>query len=164
MLRFLAAVGIVALSLPAQEKPVSDNGYKVDYQIREENAKARRYTMLLDANGNGSFRVGTKVPYATSLSPSGVGTAYSYIDTGVNINTKVRTHGPMAPGKISLNAEIEISAAQPSEKGSPNPTVANVRVNVSTLISPRKPTLIASIEDPSTMRKFDIEATITPIE
>jgi len=157
-----AALCLLAATFPvqAQDAPRGPESYKIDYQIREEGGKSRRYSMLLDSSGNGAFRVGTKVPYATSLAPNGVGTSFNYMDTGVNITTRLR---PGPSGKLSLHSEIELSASQSPDK-TPNPVVSNIKAVVSSFLTPKKPTVIASIEDPTTTRKFDVEVTVTPVE
>lgn len=162
MIRTLLVVGCLAsLGLVGQEKQQIET-YKVDFQIREDGAaKPRRYTILTDSAGQGRFRVGTKVAYATALSPTGVPTSYSYMDIGVSINVRAR---PAAAGKVAMNADVEITSVQAQEKMAPNPSVSNVRTDINAQITPKKPTLVASIEDPSTSKKFDVEVTVTPIE
>lgn len=162
MLRNLLVAGcLLVASLLGQEK-LQVETYKVDFQIREDSAaKPRRYTIMTDTGGQGRFRVGTKVAYATALSPTGVPTSYSYMDIGISINVRVR---PGSPGKVALNADVEITSVQSQEKMGPNPSVSNVRTDINAQVTPKKPTLMASIEDPSTSKKFDVEVTVTPIE
>jgi len=68
----LALVSLLAPILPvhAQEKTAEPTVYKVEFAIRDGSQAAtqagRRYTMLVGANEKGIFRVGEKVPYATS--------------------------------------------------------------------------------------------------
>lgn len=162
MIRTLLVVGcLAALGLVAQDRPQIET-YKVDFQIREDGAaKPRRYSIMTDSAGQGRFRVGTKVAYATALSPTGVPTSYSYMDIGISINVRVR---PGSAGKVGLNADVEITSVQSQEKMGPNPSVSNVRTDINAQVTPKKPTLVASIEDPSTSKKFDVEVTVTPIE
>lgn len=162
MMRNLLVAGcLLTACLLGQDKPPIET-YKVDFQIREDGvAKPRRYTIMTDSTGQGRFRVGTKVAYATALSPTGVPTSYSYMDIGVSINVRVR---PGATGKVALNADVEITSVQAQEKMAPNPSVSNVRTDINAQVTPKKPTLMASIEDPSTSKKFDVEVTVTPVE
>jgi hypothetical protein len=126
--------------------------------------------MVVSANEKGIFRIGEKVPYATSSFQPGIGGAgpqplmqYTYLDTGVNIECRLRELN----GKITLNADLDISAVRQHEKtdtlNPPNPPVAAIRLGVSTLMSPGKPTQIVSMDDPVTMKKFDVEATVTKL-
>jgi hypothetical protein len=144
----------------SQERPTGGEAYQVDYVIKEEGAKIRKCSLVLEAGGSGSFRLGAKTPIGSAFAANGVATQFQYLDTGLNVNARVR-HG--APGKILLGTEIEISAPQtgPDKNVGANPTLSSVRVSVNSSLTPGKMTKIASLEDPSATRKFDIEATIT---
>jgi hypothetical protein len=171
----LALASLLAPILPvhAQEKTAEPAVYKVEFAIRDGSQAAqtgRRYTMVVSANEKGIFRIGEKVPYATSSLQPGIGGAgpqplmqYTYLDTGVNIECRLRELN----GKITLNADLDISAVRQHGKtdtlNPPNPTVAAIRLGVSTLMSPGKPTQIVSMDDPVTMKKFDVEATVTKL-
>jgi hypothetical protein len=161
----------------AQEKKESVDAsvYKVEFTIRDCSDAAaksgRRYTMLVDTSGKSEFRIGNKVPYAAGsfqpgiagpgISPQ-VSTQYTYLDTGVNIDCWLRESN----GMLALRANIDISAVVEHPKSAqvnpPNPTVASIRLSgARALLTPGKPALIASIDDPVTMRKLDVEATVT---
>jgi hypothetical protein len=160
---FACAALLVAAILPAaaQEKNAPTAVYKVEYRIRDGSDAAskngRRYTMLLDTTGRGTFKVGERVPVA-----SGANTQFSYLDVGVNIDTNVKEQD----GKVGLFSSMDISTLverkqQPGSAVLPNPTVAQIRIVVTTQVVPGKPTLIASIDDPVTQHHFDIEAVVT---
>jgi len=174
----LALFSLLAPILPAdaqQDKAAEPAVYKVEFAIRDGSQAAaqagRRYTILVGANEKGFFNVGDKVPYATSSFQPGVGSAgpqplmqYTYLDTGVNIECRVAELN----GKIMLNAQLDISAIhqhdKPAAMNPPNPTVAAIRLGViRALMSPGKPTQIVSMDDPVTMKKFDVEATVTKL-
>ncbi len=143
--------------------------YKAEFTIRDGSqaaAKGRRYTMFVGTNEKGFFRVGDKVPYATNSFQPGVGTAttqYTYLDTGVNIECRLHE----SDGKVSVNADFDISAVALNERAAspttPNPTVSSMRLGIHALLNPGKPTQVAFIDDPVSMRKFEIEATITKV-
>jgi hypothetical protein len=172
----LALVSLLAPTFPAdaQEKTAEPAVYKVEFAIRDGSQAAaqtgRRYTMVVSASEKGIFRIGEKVPYATSSFQPGVGGTgpqplmqYTYLDTGVNIECRIRELN----GKITLNADLDISAVRQHEKtdtlNPPNPTVAAIRLGVSTLMSPGKPTQTVSMDDPVTLKRFDVEATVTKL-
>jgi hypothetical protein len=146
----------------------------VEFNIRDGSEAAaksgRRYTMLVDTNGHGTFQIGDKVPYATGSFQPGIGgtginpavnTQYSYLDTGVNIDCHLRESN----GKVALSAQINVATVTRGDKNAatdpPNPTVASIHIGVSALLNAGKPALLASINDPVTMRKFDVEVTLT---
>jgi hypothetical protein len=157
-----ALVAAAILPAAAQEKNAAPVAvYKVEYRIRDGSDAAskngRRYTMLMDTTGRGTFKVGDRVPVA-----SGANNQFSYLDVGVNIDTNVKEQD----GKVGLFSSMDISTLverkqQPGSLAAPNPTVAQMRIIVSTQVVPGKPTLIASIDDPVTQHHFDIEATVT---
>ncbi|MGC9969132.1 MAG: hypothetical protein ABSE56_00950 [Bryobacteraceae bacterium] len=166
------------VSLRAQEKKesVTPGVYRVEFNIRDGSEAAakvgRRYAMLIAANGKGTFRVGNRVPIATGgLQPGGgtegsskLYTQYQYFDIGVNIDCRLRELN----GKVDLNADIDVSTIVEHEKGAaaipPNPTVASIRLSVGTILDLGKPALVASIDDPVTMRRFDVQATVTKVD
>jgi len=173
----LIFANLLALTLPvfSQEKkePAESAVYKVEFIIHDGSdaiAKAgRRYIMLIETGGKGTFRAGNRVPYATGSFQPGPGapgvsplvaTQYQYVDTGVNIDCRLRN----SSGKVSLNADIDVSTiVQRDQRAAtipPNPTVASIRIGVNAVLNAGKPTLVASIDDPVTMRKFDVEAVV----
>lgn len=163
----LIFASLLASTLPvrAQEKkdPVTAGVYRVEFNIRdgsEAAAKAgRRYAMLIEANGQGTFRVGNRVPIASGGVQPGQG-GFQYFDVGVNIDCRLRESN----GKVDLNANIEISTIVEHEKAVAAPTVSSIRLNVSAILGLGKPALVASIDDPVTMRKFNVEATVTKVD
>lgn len=159
--------------LQAQEKREDSNTaqYKVELQIQDNADTAakgtRRYTMMIDTNGKGTFRVGNRIPYVSGSYLPGqkepAATQYQYVDVGVNIDTRLRDAGG---GKVSLNSDIEISALVQKPAGatvSANPTISSLRMTLNTVMAPGEPVLVASVDDPITMRKFDVEATVTKV-
>jgi len=172
------ALGLVPLlalvpQAHAQEKKAATGPtYKVDVRIRDGSDAAsrngRRYTMLIDAGGRGTFRVGERVPVATgSFQPGAAGasplvnTQFTYLDTGVNIDSRLQEDN----GKVLLSSTVDISMIvehkQPGTQILPNPTVAQVRLDVNATLVPGKPAVVASIDDPVTQRKLEVEATVT---
>jgi hypothetical protein len=164
------------LPLAAQEKPASStNVYRVEYRIRDGSDAAakngRRYTMLIGNRDKGTFKLGERVPVASGSFQPGAGasplvnTQFTYIDVGVNIDAILAEEN----GKVTLNSNLDIStlvehkAPQPSPI-LPNPTVAQIKIAEISVLTPGKPTLVASIDDPVTQRKFDVEVTVTKVD
>lgn len=170
----LALVSLLASVLHAQERPGEPAAYKVEFTIRDGSQAAaqagRHYTMLVGANEKGYFNVGDKVPYATSSFQPGVGSAgpplgmqYTYLDTGVNIECRITEMN----GKITLITQLDISSIHQHDKAvsmnPPNPMVAQIRLGARALMSSGKPLRIVSMDDPVTMKRFDVEATVTKL-
>jgi hypothetical protein len=172
-MRTSAALALAALLMPlpaiyAQQPQNSTSPalYKVEFTIHDGSdaaAKAaRHYTLLTDANEKAVLKVGNRVPIATGSSAGGTVTQYTYIDVGVNIECVLRDMG----GKIAMHGTVDLSTitqhdAAPGAANPPNPTVGQTRLELNTAVTPGRPTVVAAIEDPATMRQFQVEATVT---
>lgn len=176
IVKLSAVMVLVASALPlaAQEKRESParSFYTVELNIRDGAPGAaengRRYSMMLDNEGRGSFRVGTRVPYVTGTfqAPQGqtatTQNQYSYFDAGVNIDCRVREVGQY----LALNGQVDISSVIPPDKtgAGPNPTINSLRLDMSALLKPGKTSTVATVNDPVTMRRFELDATVTKVE
>lgn len=149
--------------------------YKVELTMRDAgdvSAKAgRHYTMLIDARGAGSFKIGDRMPVASGSFQPGVGgagvnplvnTQFTYVDVGVNINCHLE---PVGEGRVELRTDLDISNATPSKTpGISNPVIGQLKLTVNSLLTPGKRTAIAAVDDPVTNHRFDIEALVTKAE
>jgi hypothetical protein len=132
--------------------------YKVDFLIRDSGdagAKTgRKYSIVLNEREKGTFKVGNRVPMA-----AGAGnTQFTYIDVGVNLDCLVAEQD----GKVQLRSDLDLSTAVNQEKNpTPNPTISQIRLNIQTTLTPGKPSVVASFDDPVTSRKFEVEANVT---
>jgi len=163
---------LTTLCLCAQDKPADMTVYRVEFNIHDGSDAAgkagRRYVILVEGNDKGVFRVGQRVPYATgsfqSNSGSPMTTQFSYADVGVNIECRVNEIGP----RMRLRSTLDLSTlVQHDKNGGPpalSPTIGQLRIEVNALVPPGKPSVVASIDDPVTLRKFDVEATVTRVD
>ena len=147
--------------------------FKVEFRIRDgSDAKsARRYTMLIESTGRGTFKIGERVPVASGSFQPGVGgvgvspmlnTQFSYVDVGVNIETKISRQDDW----IAMVSTLDISTIveHKQQAGAPavsNPTIAQIHIALNALVPLGKPTLVASVDDPVTHQRFDVEALVT---
>jgi len=154
----LLAALLAPLAVAQNGRP---NGvYRADFTIRDSGdagAKmGRKYSMVLNARVKGQFKVGNRIPMATSSQPGS--TQFTYVDVGVNIDCVVDEQD----GKIGMHSDMDMSTAVMSEKApSANPTISQIRLNIDTTLTPGKPTVVASFDDPVTSRKFEVETTVT---
>ncbi len=175
-LLFLTTLLIPALPVIGQEKASDAGVYKVEFNIHDGSDAAartgRRYVIMIEGNERGVFRVGQKVPYATGSFQPGVvsasvtpmvSTQFNYAEVGVNIDCRINEFN----GKIRMKATLDLSTVVQHEKISPPippmPIIGQLRIEVNALVNPGKPTLVASVDDPVTLRKFDVEATVTKL-
>jgi len=172
---FLSTLLIPILPVSGQEKAGADSGvYKVEFNIHDGSDAAaktgRRYTIMIEANERGIFRVGQKVPYASGSFQAGVGSTgatplvqYNYAEIGVNIECRISEIN----GRVHMKATLDLSTVVQHDKSNaqvpPMPIIGQLRVDVNALVNPGKPAIVASIDDPVTLRKFDVEATVTKV-
>jgi hypothetical protein len=165
-----AMLPLLSLSLSAQDKKEPNRGtYKVEFNLRDASqpgaGAGRHYSMVLEDQAHGSFRIGNRVPVANQSQHAGdaalVSTQYSYVDVGVNIECSLRE---IEGARLGMRASIDISSVVPPDKLAAtggHPVIGQLKIGVDTLLDPGKPTVVASIDDPITARKFDVEATVT---
>ena len=172
---FCLAIPIVR----AQDRQSATNNsfYQVKFTIQDNSdptAKAvRQYTMVTAANRKAVFKVGDRVPLATTAAfqpaTGGTGinpivnTQFTYLDVGVTIECLVADAG----GKIAMHGNIDLSTVERHEGrsgGQPNPTVGQTRIELDTAVNPGKPEVVAAIDDPVNMRKLEVQATVTKLD
>jgi len=147
--------------LAAATKPVAV--YRVDYTIREmEDGKvlnSRKYMLMAESDGRAQSRVGNRVPITLEKGPT-------YDNVGMNIDCHVRERDDV----ILLGTRIEFSSVVPPEQAPtpsvnyPNPVFRSVSSDVTAAVSLGKPTLIGSMDDVTSNRRFEIEATVTKVK
>jgi hypothetical protein len=159
---FLAALLAMPLCAQSQQRDL----YKVEFTIRDTGdaggKTGRKYSLLVYAREKAVFKIGNRVPVATSSSSGGMtNTQFTYVDVGVNIDVSLSEEGA---GRTGMHAEMDLSSAISNEK-SPgmSPTISQIRLSISTSTPPGKPTVVASFDDPVTSRKFDVEALVTKV-
>jgi hypothetical protein len=144
------------------EKPAAT--YRLDFSINElENGKkinARRYlqTVTTQPEFDRSFRelkIGSRVPVEVGNGQ------FQYIDIGTNISSRLY---PRAD-ELMLDAKAEISnVAAPSEDAkSLHPIVRQMVIGGSMALTPGKPLVIGSVDDPSSTHTFQLEVTATKL-
>ena len=162
----LACLALLALPLLAQPRDV----YKVEltmHDATDASAKAgRRYLILLDSRNKGTFKIGNREPVATgSFAPSAgagnplVNTQFTYVDLGVNIDCQLEPIDNDT--RMDLRVDLDVSGAMPPKSPVPNPVISQLKLSMRAIVVPGKRTIIASIDDPVTNRKFDVEALVT---
>ena len=156
MAAVLLGPGLVA---HAQDRP-----YKVDFTIRDTGdaggKTGRKYSMLVSSGHKTTFKVGNRVPVVTGSAGSGGNVQYTNVDVGLNIDCSVSDSN----SNLTVHADLDISTAVMPEKGAnaaPTPTISQIKLSLDTALTPGKPTVVASFDDPVTSRKFDVDLAIT---
>jgi hypothetical protein len=173
----LSLLAMMAPLAPAQDSQ-GPRVYKVELTIHDGTDSAartgRRYSLLMEATGKGSFKIGNRVPVATGSFSPGVGgvgvnplvnTQFTFVDVGVNIDCLLQNG---SGDKMTLQTDLDLSTIIPPDKTTAaavanNPTISQLKIHNVSTISLGKPTTVVTVDDPVTMRKFDVEATITRV-
>jgi hypothetical protein len=157
-MRLMLWFALVA-ALSAQENR-GPQVYRVDFTIRdaaEAAAKApRRYSMLIEAGqANTSVRSGNRIPLP-------VGQNTQYHDVGVNIDCRLRESGD----KVTVYGTVEVSAVNPGP--APNsaglPVIASLKSSLTASVTPGKPTVLTSFDDPLAKSRFEVEVLVAPVK
>ena len=180
MMRVLNSCGLkivaVALLLTAagfsqsEQKPASPDTnkvsadsadtYRIDVTIREmqdgKSISSRNYsTLIRDGRyiAPRTIRVGSRLP---------VGTPVNYLDVGTNLTVRAWK----LEGQLILSMTVEVSSIAPVDPSSTvkladAPVLRQFRTDQEAAIPLGKPTLLNSIDDPSSNHKFQIEVTAT---
>lgn len=156
---------------PKAEKPAETGplgAYKLDFVFREvqdgKTVNTRSYMMILEDNRNswGEVKIGSRVPVVTGSNPN----AWQYLDVGTNINCRIsnRIQRPLVP----LNCTVEVSSfSLPEQKptaGGANPVINQIKSNVPAVVAEGKQTVITTIDDPNSTRRYEIALTATKTE
>ena len=87
-------------------------------------------------------------------------TQYTYVDVGVSIECTVGDRN----GTLMINGNMDISTiAHEAAAPGANPTISQTKLQLETAADLGKPTVVAAIDDPVTMRQFQVQATVTRV-
>ena len=144
--------------------------YRLDYVIHElDNGKPinqRKYSLSVLATRGpakdwGRVRVGRRVPVATSGRPTGEPTSVQYMDVGVSLDCSLREDA----GGLLLETSVEMSSVVTGgELAVPGaPVTRQARSNMTSAITPGKPTIIGNLDDVDSTHSYQIEVTVTKL-
>lgn len=148
---------------PAAEKPVKPVSiYRLEFTVREvEDGKrlnSRSYVMSVQDGDTGRIRVGNKIPYNTGKDQ------FQYYDVGINIDCRLRDHDSFI---LLEGASIDISSVVKDEStaaGTLNPVLRQARASVTAAVTPGKPTMVTSLDDVSSNRRYEVDVTATKVK
>ena len=150
-------------STAIQRVPARDT-YRLEYTITElEDGKklnARSFAVLCEDRGGptrGVLKVGTRFP-VTSLGEAGKPAEVQYLDLGINIEARLDL---TASGELSLQSDFEMSsmAEDPAAHNANFPVIRQFRITSFNAVIPGKPTAIATADDVTTHRQYQIQLT-----
>lgn len=146
-----------AQEVPAEKATKSVSIYRVDFAIHEsEDGKrinTRNYSQLVEEGGWGRIRAGASVPITTE---KGV----QYTDVGINLDCELKERN----GHVRLDLRLEISSFGQEQEGKDRPLLRRIRSDVQTVIPVGKSTVVSSIDDTASKRRYELEVTATKVK
>jgi hypothetical protein len=110
------------------------------------------------------LRSGARYPVATATVDKGA--QFQYLDVGVSIDCRVVERGAY----LELNAVVDSSDIEGADAhGIPNPSIrqspviGQMKSDIRSLIRPGTPTMVSSMEDPASKRRFQLDVTATKL-
>jgi hypothetical protein len=184
LVMFLAAAALIAQDTPpakdttpkkdftAVAKEDAASTYRFAFSVYElvegKRTNQRDYSLLVPADGRGPYskiKIGTKVPIVTGKTEGN--TQYTYTDVGLELEcSAVET----TTNKLSVRIELNFSsiAISPQNANSNSeglgPVFRAITQRLRFVLAPGKPQMIASLDDPNSNKRFQVEVTATKVE
>lgn len=142
--------------------------YRVEFRITElegeKRLNSRTYSLILIGDVKSQLRAGTRVPFSTG-DPSKPGSTFQYLDIGQRIQCRVMSETERT---INLTADLEFTnLALPEQANTAAylpPIVRTFNSETVSMLDLNKPTVISTLDDPSSKHTFQIEVTATRLK
>lgn len=178
---------VCSVAARAQEKavvkdapnPESTSVYKVDFVVAEvedgKRVNARTYTLMMEEGKQARANATTRVPITTgsfapkSASTSGVNplvnTQYQYMDVGLSLTFRFVQQGDylMMSGGYNIDTFAMPETAQ-AGSSLRMPVTRRISSDVGAAILPGKPTIISSVDDTNSKKRYQLEVTATKVK
>lgn len=143
-----------------QEKPITP--YRLDFTISEiEDGKkinARQYSLNINTGDHNNLKIGTRVPVQVKEGEM------QYLDLGTEISADLRERD----NGLALEVRAAMSSfATPENQANPGnsmPLLRQMKIDASTVLSPGRPTIVGSVDDPNSNRQYQLEVTATRLK
>ncbi len=147
------------ISVPRPEKPAAT--YKLDFTLSEledsTRMNSRNYSLLLEEDAWGRTRIGTRVPLSL-----GEGKGVQYMDVGFSLDARVNQR----ENDLRLELRLEANSFVPVEGESTRPrepVLRSMRSELTASVTPGKTTLLTTVDELGSRRRFQVEVTATRI-
>jgi len=145
---------------PVTSAPKPVLAYRLEFSVREvENGKrlnSRNYMMMAEEGDWAKIRVGNRVPYQIAEKQ------YQYTNVGFSIDC--RPHEQEAGVALAITVDFSSVAPQSETAPSFNPVFRSDRTEVQSVVALGKPTLVTSMDDVESNRRYEIEVTATKVK
>lgn len=142
--------------------------YRVDFVLSElvegKKVNSRSYSIVTVDGEYNKLRTGARYPVATGNSGNAIAASFQYLDIGVNIDCHVEERA----GMLQLVATIDSSSASwpdPSNAHSVpgQPIISQIRSDIRPLLRPGVTTMVSSMDDPVSKRRFQFDVTASKV-
>jgi len=144
-----------------EQKPLV--AYRIEFNVREmENGKrlnSRNYMMVVENDNRGMVRVGNRVPYQSGQSGE---KQVQYQDIRMNIDCRPRERGDSVA--LTINLDFTSFAPQTETTLVLPPVSRTESIGVDPIVTLGKPTVVASMDDVASNRRYEIEVTATKVK
>lgn len=167
----LMLASVDGLAQETTKPPAKMSIYQLDFALHENEdgrrVNTRNYMLQFEYGRSGrpapegfggSFgriRSNTKVPVSTDDKQ------VVYMDVGLNIDCDIREADDYVLTDISMRIS---NFADPGQAGSGRPLIREISSVVRTALQPKKPTVVAMIDDAATKRRYELEVTVTKVK
>jgi hypothetical protein len=141
--------------------------YKFDFVISEvedgKRVNSRTYTLMLKENTWGNTNASTRVPVVTGGGSPAAPTQFQYMDVGLSLRYRFHEEGNFVLVEGASNID---SFAMPEQAQTPTgmPVTRRISSDVAAAVVPGKPTIISSVDDTNTKKRYQVEVTATKIK
>ena len=158
----LAAAQEAKEAKPAVTRPEEPAAtYKLDFTLVEledsTRVNSRSYSLLLEEDEWGRTRIGTRVPLSM-----GEGKGVQYMDVGFSLDARLNQR----EGDLRLELRLEVNSFVPVEGEATRPrepVLRSMRSELTASITPGKSTLLTTVDELGSRRRFQVEFTATRI-
>ena len=139
--------------------------YRLTYTVTEFDGTRRvgtqHVTMNLASGSPSTIKQGSRVPVITSAAKDDSASQYTYVDVGLNVSATVTA---VADG-ANVKTKIEQSsvATERSSPSSQNPDIRQTSLEDTSILAQGKPTVLGSLDLPSSTHHLEIEALLEPL-
>lgn len=152
----------------AARAPESRHMYRFDYTLTttepDKPPSNSAYSLTVEENNVGEIRLGKNVPLQTtpmgSAPPgaaSAVGSARAFSVPRQDIGLLLRCSFSLSGEDVVLKSDLELSTSDPPG------TIRKVSLKGDALVSPGKPSVVSSSEDPTTHQRYQLSVTTTKL-
>jgi hypothetical protein len=140
-------------------KPLS--AYRLEFTVTElddlKKINSRSYSMLVQQGILNKLRIGVRVPVPTGVVPN---SQFQYLDVGMSIDCTIQERDDL----VLLSSTMDVSGIAQREEQTHQPAIRQTKWEVRTILSPGKPTLVSSVDDPTSKGRFQLEVMATKVK